>query len=114
MATRVRIGELRQRIELQARTDTRNAATGNVETTFAAVRTVWAQIVVRTGSEAAQGGAQQGVDVADVYVRRQTDVTPGWRVIHGDDIYDIRAVLDADGDRVFHLLVCERGGTDGF
>lgn len=72
------------------------------------VSTFWAKIEDLTGREyfAAQQVPTSQVSTR-VRIRWRPDIKPEMRVVHGDRVLDIKAVLDRDGRRRELQLMCQ-------
>ena len=71
------------------------------------VATVWADIRHRSGLSAIKSGADVSIVQSSIRIRYRAGIDAGMRVVHGADIYDIRAVLP-DGGKQFVDLVCQK------
>lgn len=102
---RMSTGLLRERVQLQAATTSKNAAGGTVKT-WATVATVWAHVVMASGTETVESGKLSAVEAYVVTVRHRTDMTTANRVIWGSKTMDIRKV-SPDPSRQWTPMVCE-------
>lgn len=105
---------LRHRVDIEALTSAVDSTYGGevkAWTTHAA--DVPAEIVPVSGREfiAAQG-EQAGV-AAKITVRWTAGIVPTMRIVHGSDVYSIKAVLPDKSLRRSILLMCETGVQDG-
>lgn len=75
------------------------------------VGTVWASIKDVTGRQYVAAGATQNSVQTAITIRHQAGITPGMRAVHGDNVYDIEAVLGQDG-RMLQMMV-KRGVSNG-
>ena len=71
------------------------------------VATVWADIKHLSGLSAIKSGADVSIVQSSIRIRYRAGIDAGMRVVHGADIYDIRAVLP-DGGKQFVDLVCQK------
>ena len=106
--------KLRHRINVQSRTASQDANTG--ETVF-----VWAnllagepaEVVPLSGREFIQSGATQaGVDTR-MTIRWRSGIEPTMRVVFDGHNYQITAVLPDPTNRRWLTLMCQRGVSDG-
>lgn len=67
---------------------------------------VWAGIRDVSGREFAAAGATQNQVVSTISIRYQPGILPKMRVLHGNAIYNIEAVLGQDGRQL--KLMCSR------
>lgn len=75
--------------------------------TWELVAAVWADIKHLSGLSTIKSGADVSIVQASIRIRYRTGLDAGMRVVHGADIYDIRAVLP-DGGKQFVDLVCQK------
>ena len=107
----MRAGKLRYRVKLQSK-DAGRDAWGQPSGSFGDVATVWADILYPNGKEQTSSGRETSVVEASVVIRKRSDVTAGWRVVHGTDVFEIKAVLPGkERDRTY--LVCTLGASQG-
>jgi SPP1 family predicted phage head-tail adaptor len=100
-------GSLRQRIELQSRTDTQDA-TGQAVPTWATYATVWAAIEPLTGRELIAAKQAQSQDTVKVRCRYLTGILTTHRVLFGTRILAINAVINLDErNRELNLMCTE-------
>ena len=101
----MRTGELRHRITLQQLTSTRDAY-GGVSEAWADHKSVWASFDALTGKEGYTDPAPVGVGNFRIRIRYIAGVdTLTWRVVRGDEIYNIAAVMPDNRQRSLVLLV---------
>lgn len=97
---------LNRRVSLQQRGSTQDAWGQPVET-WGTVANLWAELMHPSGIEQIKGGADTSIIKASIKINRRPGVTAGMRVVHGQMIYDIEAVLPDEIDRQYLFLVCE-------
>jgi SPP1 family predicted phage head-tail adaptor len=106
--TGVRIGDLRQRVRLEAATSTPDGG-GGVSESWALVAELWAAVRPLAGQERAEADAIAGRVTHEVFIRYRTGVMPAMRFVLGTRIFDSRAALDIDErQRWLRCLVEER------
>lgn len=101
----VRIGELRERVELlipaRSRTDS-----GSETITYTTRATVWARKRVLGGRERYEAQQMTGESDVEFAIRYRTDVRESWRVKHGPYTYEITSPPAPDEKRMWMLLNC--------
>jgi len=100
----LRAGELNRRVEIQANTPTTNDI-GELVASWATVATIWAKIEPVSGRELLQTQQVQATATARIRMRYRS-ITPLHRIKHGDDIYEINAVIDVDDIHEQLELLC--------
>ena len=108
MATRFpsSAGELNQRVQLQRRVDTQDAAGQKVET-WPAVATVFARVTNLSGLEQIKAGADTSVVSTSIVIRFRSDVDASMRVLYRSNVYKINAVLPDERLRQYIELLVE-------
>lgn len=107
-------GTLRNRIEIQKLTRTRDSLGGIVET-WARLVEVWANVRMSGAGERMISSVDQEVALVThrITIRHRTDVSVENRILHGDRVLDIESAVDPDGRRRELVLVCsERVGEE--
>lgn len=97
-------GQLDQRVTLQSPTAGQDAI-GQPVTTWTDVAEVWASVAYMSGLSTIKAGADVSQVQTSVRIRYRTGLTAGMRVLHGDVVFDVRAVLPGKKN-VFVDLVC--------
>lgn len=99
-------GSLDKRVQIKMKS-TQQDSIGQSMNVWVDVAKVWANIRNQTGSAAIRGGAESSLVKASIRIRRRSGIDAGMRVIHGNTVYDIKAVLPDEeaNDRID--LVCE-------
>lgn len=72
---------------------------------------LWASINDLTGRQYVAAKAGQNAVSTTIRIRKRAGVVPTMRVLHGDDVYDIEAVLEKDGE--WMDLMCVKGVSSG-
>ena len=106
--------KLRHRIDLQSRTASQDAATG--ETTFTwsnSVASEPAEVVPLSGREFIQSGATQAQVDTRMTIRWRSGIEPTMRVVFDGNNYQITAVLPDQTNRRWLTLMCQRGVNSG-
>ena len=88
-------GKLNKRIRIEQRTVGEDAI-GQPVDTWSLVIEVWADIRHPSGISAIRASADVSIVQASIRIRYRTGLDAGMRVVHGADIYDIKAVLPFD------------------
>lgn len=105
-------GRLNQRVILQRKSVVRDDMGGET-VTWTDAATVWAEIRPLRGRDLVAAQQAQSEVTARITVRRRPDVQADWRVKHGDDIYDIFAVVDPVARGEVLELECGKGLRHG-
>lgn len=82
-------------------------ALGQPLTTWQDLVTLWGGIKHVTGAAAIKADADISTVRASINVRRRSDIEPGMQVVHGDTVYEVKAVLPDLERRLEMFLVCE-------
>lgn len=104
-----RVGELSERVTIQAKTRTRDTLGGYVES-WTDTATVWALVRPMSGRERAQAGQQQSAAAYLVVVRHRT-VTAQQRLVWRDTPLNIRFISDR-GPRSMYLEIEAEMGVE--
>lgn len=84
-------GRLDRRCTLSYPLETRDSV-GGVEVEWIATATVWAAKVPVGGGRLYAAEAKHYEQTLSYRLRHRTDVAPGWRLTHGDDVFEIAGV----------------------
>jgi len=98
MSGAVRIGELRERLVLEAPSRDGDGG-GGAAITWAEVAVVWARILPRSGTESQALDRLASTVSHEIVIRHRGDVVPEMRFRAGARVFDIRAAFDPDGQR---------------
>lgn len=82
-------------------------ALGQPSSTWDQIAQIWAEIRHPSGVEQLRAGAQTSVVQASIKVRRRAGITAAMQAVHGNAVYNIKAVLPDEVDRLHMFLVCE-------
>lgn len=99
-------GKFKQRVTVQAPATGQDAA-GQPNTGWVDVAQVWADIRTTGGLETIKAGATTSVVQTSVRVRWRTGLHAGMRVLHGNAVYSVLAVLHDIAGRQWVDLVCQ-------
>ena len=94
---------LNHRIDLQTRVSTVDAI-GQPSTSWTSTAFLWANIKHLNGLSAIKAGSDTSISKVSIRVRHGT-FNAGQRVVYGDEVFEIEAVLP-DGKKSFIDLVC--------
>ena len=94
---------LNHRIEVQERLNVVDAI-GQPSTSWTSVGFIWANIRYLTGLSAIKAGSDTSISKVSIRVRHGT-FNAGQRVVYGDEVFEIEAVLP-DGKKSYIDLVC--------
>lgn len=96
-------GQLRHRVDLQERVDSTDSL-GQPSTTWQSVAFLWGDVRYLTGLSAIKAGADTSASKVSIRLRHGT-FNAGQRVVYGDEVFSIEAVLP-DRRRQYVDLVC--------
>lgn len=106
MATCVCASDLRQRIELQSVSPSRDRIGGLVET-WSTYATVAAQVRQANGREVWYRQQQNASASWTISIRYRAGLVPQHRVRYGTRIFEIRSVIDIDERHQWLALACD-------
>ena len=110
----MRVEELKRRVVLQRHAVTLNAlneSVGGWVNVLAGDGKVWAALNDVTGRQFVAAGGKQNEVTTTITIRKREGVDASMRVLHGDVVYDITAVLQRRDH--FMDLICTRGTNNG-
>lgn len=102
----MRAGKLNSRVTIQELASGQDEA-GQPTSTWVDVVTVWASILHKTGSESIKADQDVSLVQSSIRIRRRSGINAGMRVLFGDTVYEIKAVLPDEQDRQRLDLVCQ-------
>ncbi len=102
----MRSEKYRNRIMIQQLAGTQDAAGQPIED-WVDLIPLWADIRYRKGVEAIKADAPTSIAFASIRVRYRTGLAASMRVVHGADVYDIKALLPDVAKKEYIDLVCE-------
>nr|DAH83226.1 MAG TPA: Putative head tail adaptor [Caudoviricetes sp.] len=108
----MRAGELKWQIQIQLPPVGKNAD-GDPNTDWTKLVDVWAKKEDLSGRELLAAHAAQSEITTRFRIRYRDDITSKMRVVMGEEIYNIKAVLDRAGSRVELQLMCSSGLNNG-
>ena len=94
----MKAGQLRHRVQLQSRLEVFDDI-GQPSTSWLTTATVWADVRYLSGLSAIKSGADVSLTKCSVRMRHRA-VNAGQRIVYGDEVFEIDAVLP-DGKREF-------------
>lgn len=104
------IGKLKNRIEIQAPSETRSGA--QVTTTFTTIATVWGSVVSLSGARLEKAKAIHSELSTEVRIRYREGITAKHRVKMGDRyLYPVSPPIDVDAKHAEIVLLCKE--SDG-
>jgi SPP1 family predicted phage head-tail adaptor len=111
----LRAGTLNRRITIQRHSEERDEIGQPIPggASWGDFVTVSANVRYLNGTETLKSDAPVSVARASIRIRYRTDIDASMRVIHGDRVLEIRAVLPDETGREYVDLVCETGGQGG-
>ncbi|MDR2173657.1 MAG: phage head closure protein [Burkholderiales bacterium] len=104
---------MRSRVVIQRGVSDKTDKFGQPVVTWEDVVTVWANIRYLNGKEFLTAGTEVSAATVSVRIRYRTDITADMRVLIGDAILNIKAVLPDEAKREHVDLVCETGANNG-
>lgn len=105
----MKAGQLRHRVDLQSRVNTVDSI-GQPSTSWQSVAYLWGDVRYLSGLSAIKSGADTSTNKVSIRLRHGT-FDAGQRIVCGDEIFDIKAVLP-DGKKQWVDLVCEAINAD--
>lgn len=102
----MRAGELRERIQLQAKAVSRNA-TGEEVRVWNPLATVWARVTVVSGDETVTLSQEAATLTHQVVIRPYDGVAPMMRVLWRGRVLEIHAVMPDEKHQLMTLLCSE-------
>lgn len=110
----MRAGPLNRKITIQRQDDTKDEYGEKIPGAWLDVaKDVPANIAHKSGLETVKSGVNLSIVQASIRIRYRDGITAGMRVVHGNTVYDIRAVLSDASGREFVDLVCQSGANQG-
>ncbi len=106
------LGSLRERVELQSKTQTIDSAGGH-QNTFVSLATVWAQVTSLAGSMTGFGDARAAKITHSVVLRFRSDLKPGDRIIYRTAVLEIVSAEDLNGRRAYLRCTCSQTSVTG-
>ena len=100
------IGPKRHRVEIQARAVSRDEY-GGIAATWETVATVWGEVIELSGRELWQAAQVRPDLTSRVTIRYYEGLTPKHRLIVDGRTLNIESVINPDGRRREHQLLCK-------
>lgn len=100
-------GKRRREITIQRRTGAKDGWGTAQPAGWEDVCKPWANILKANGAEATKADAIRSTVRASFRITWRTGITPGMRVLHGTEVYDIKVVLPDEVGRQHVDLACE-------
>ena len=91
----MKAGDLRNRITIQLQSNVQDA-NGEMVNTWSDVALVWASIKHVSGLSAIRSGMDVSSVKASIRIRHRTGINAGMRILNGDSVYTIEAILPDD------------------
>jgi SPP1 family predicted phage head-tail adaptor len=92
----MKAGELRNRVTIQMPSTVQDE-TGQMLTGWTDLAPVWASIQHVSGLSAIRSGMDTSSVKASIRIRHRAGINAGMRILHGDTVYNIEAVMPAQG-----------------
>lgn len=111
----IEAGRLRHRVDIQTRTDTQDAVTGEVTTEWATLHSaVPAEVAPLSVKEYLQSGTEQTQISARITLRYRAGLNHTMRILHRGRIYNPAGVLaDRDSGLEYLTIPCSEGVNEG-
>ncbi len=106
------LGSLRERVQLQSKTQTIDGAGGH-QNTFVSLATVWARITSLAGSMSSFGNARAAKITHSVILRFRADLKAGDRIIYRATPLEIISAEDLNGRRAYLICTCRQTSVTG-
>jgi len=107
MATKQQpIGDLREKIDIQSVTSTKDSIGSPVQS-WNTIATTWAEVRQASGSETFRRQQMQAGATWTIIVRYRSDLRPQMRVLWRNRTFQIRSLENSDMRRRFLELACE-------
>ncbi len=112
-STRVCIGSLNQRIDINIRTLTPNSDDDvDYDEVFTLTKTVWSMVETVTGETMFDSSNVERVVTHNFYIRYIPDITMENWIVYKDELYDILNVENfGENDRFYKMATAVRGDT---
>jgi len=94
----IHIGQLRERLTLQAASRSGDGGGGST-VTWVDVASIWARVTPRGGGESVSLDRTAGRVGHEVVIRYRDDIVPAMRFVLGARVLDIKSACDVDGRR---------------
>lgn len=89
----------------------RDPITGETSRGWVEVATVWAAVEPLQGREFFESGAVQSQVTTRIRMRYRPGLTPAMRLVHGDDVHEIEAIIDPQTRHEQLQIMCKRLGA---
>ena len=106
-------GRLRHRVSVQEYVPTQDSETGSVSEAWATMADVWAEIMPMSGREFVAAQAPTPGVTTRITIRHLDGMDASKRVMHGNAIYNVKAVLPDPTLKRHLTLMCEQGVNRG-
>ena len=106
------LGSLRERVELQSKTQSIDSAGGH-QNTFVSLDTVWARVTSQASSMSIVGDARAAKISHLVVLRFRSDLKPGDRIIYRTMPLEIVSAEDLNGRRAYLSCTCSQTSVTG-
>jgi SPP1 family predicted phage head-tail adaptor len=111
MKSRLKAGDLDQRVTLQSRSVVKDAY-GQDTVTWVPEATVWAQVQAVRGREFFAAAQVQQEQTLKVRIRWRTGVSPTWRLVWQGRNHDITGIIPVGRNDMLEIM-CLQGVKDG-
>lgn len=111
MKSRLKVGDLDQRVTLQSRTVVKDANGQDIITWFTEA-SVWAQVQAVRGREFFAAAQVQQEQTLKVRIRWRSGVLPSWRLVWQGRNHDITGIIPVGRNDMLEIM-CLQGVKDG-
>jgi SPP1 family predicted phage head-tail adaptor len=105
-------GDLRDRITIRRRTETKNAG-GGLDIGWEDVATLWAKVTSINGREAVIGGVLQGYSYFEIVIRYRNDILDADQILWNDRELNINTAEDRMGTRQWTVIQASTEAPQG-
>ena len=102
------IGRLRNRVDLQSATVTRDSG-GGVTEAFTTIAQIYADIRPTGGDESYRQGKVKDTVTHKIYCRFRSDISPEYSIVYESRIFQIKNIINIDERDRWLELTCSEG-----
>lgn len=108
----IKSGKLRHRVSIQAQVKTQDPVDGSEVITWQEVKKVWASVEPLSAREFIAAQATQSQVTARIAMRYWSGLEPTMRIVHRNNVYNIRGVLPDANSGLEHITLPVSAGVD--
>ena len=102
----MRSGSLNQRITIQGLSESQNDYGENIEQWYKIAK-VWASVAPLSGRKYYDALQNNSELTTEIRIRYKGVVSTRMRILHGDDVYDIKSIINARSKGAEMVLMCK-------